>query len=275
MKRFLVLACMLVGICSIPIHYIFAQDRNIPIIDSKTTDNAWHMRDLQQKLEQAEQELDSIKKQTDLVMTPKDRVALAAQLQRLDMEIQRLAKEISALKVRQANEQRNVAKGSTITAYNCCNMEIAPKEPDGRPTVASYSCRGKEKEMSASEAISRTAPEHSCPRISAAIGSQEVKHLEVSLSGDHDRLAHGSNTFCIRFTNPQSGNPADPGDVSVEATISTRRMNFVRSVVRVTRLSTGHFCGWVNFPVSGSWLITVKYKGSQGNDRIVFEEIID
>lgn len=273
MKHFVVLAGMLVEVCLIPNHLIFAQERNVPIIDSRKADNAWHMRDLQQKLEQAEQELDSIKRQTNL-MSPKDRIALAVRVQRLDMEIQQLKKEISALKVKQANEQTSSPRSSTVMASNCCNMEEG-KEQDGFATLVSYSCHSKQKNMSVSQATARTAPDQGCPRMSAVISSQKARQFEVSLAGDHDRLAHGTNTFCIRFRNPQSGNLADPGDLSVEATISTKRMNFARAVVRITRLTTGHFCARVNFPVSGSWLITVKYQKSQGNGRVVFEEMVD
>ena len=275
MKRIVLLACALGGICFSPQVATLAQDGNVPIIDSKAADNLWLMRDLQQKLEEAERDLDSIKSQTNLTTTPKDRVALATQLQRLDMEIQRLRKKITALKAAVANEPQRFGI-NTITAgpSNCCKMKRA-EERDGHPIGASYSCLANQEEMLTSDMILATALDQSCPRATHVISSRKPKQIEVSLSGDHNGFAHGNNTFCILFRSSGSENLIDPGEVNVEATISTKRLNFARAVVRVTRLSAGHFCARTNFPVSGSWLITVTHNGAQANEKVVFEELVN
>lgn len=270
-KRIVLLACAVGGICLSPRLATFAQDDNVPIIDSKAAENRWRMRELQQKLEEAERDLDSIKNQANF--TPKDRVALAAQVQRLDMEIQRLRKKITELKAAVANEPQTFGIRPTRAGpSNCCKMKDA-KEHYGHSIHAS--CLAGREEMLTSDTVLATAPVQACPRANHVISSRRLKQVEVSLSGDQDGFAHGSNTFCIVFRSSASENLVDLGEVNVEATISTKRMNFARAVVRVTRLSTGHFCARANFPVSGSWLVTVTYSGPQANDKVVFEELVN
>lgn len=274
-KRIVLLACAVGGICLSPRLATFAQDDNVPIIDSKAAENRWRMRELQQKLEEAERDLDSVKNQTNLPTVPKDRAALAAQVQRLDMEIQHLRKKITELKAAVDNEpQRFGIRAKTTGPSNCCKMKRA-EERDGHSIDASYSCLADREETLTSDRVLATALDQVCPRANHVISSRKLKQVEVNLSGDHNGFAHGSNTFCILFRNSARENLVDPGEVNVEATISTKRLNFARAVVRVTSLSTGHFCARANFPVSGSWLVTVTYRGAQANDKVVFEELVN
>ena len=196
-----------------------------------------------------EEELAEIKARANMPTTPQGRRVLAERLQPLEKEVEGLRQEIVGIKEAQLGKSKL-------------------NESVNNPQRSSPNCHGLTE--LANEAISGPLNQ-SCPKTIEVIASRTTKKFDVSVSSDQIRLTKGTNTLYIDFRSVQDGQPTDPGEVSAEATMSTRLL----AVARVDRLAVGRYCAHVNFPLPGYWLITVKHGGSQDSGTIKFFGSVD
>ncbi len=248
MNRFCAWASLLVGAFSLAISPP-AASQGIQPGDSITGGQSSYMKGIQQRLRKAEEELAEIKARANMPTTPQGRRVLAERLQPLEKEVEGLRQEIVGIKEAQLGKSKL-------------------NESVNNPQRSSPNCRDLTE--GTNEAISGPLNQ-SCPKTIEVIASRTTKKFDVSVSSDQIRLTKGTNTLYIDFRSVQDGQPTDPGEVSAEATMSTRLL----AVARVDRLAVGRYCAHVNFPLPGYWLISVKHGGSQDSGTIKFFESVD
>ena len=244
MKRLCTWTYLLVGAFSLAISPS-AAGQGIQPGDSITGGQSSYMKGIQQRLRKAEQQLAAIKAQANLPTTPQGRRVLAERLQPLEKEVEGLKQDVVAVEEAQVRRLNKSVNNPQRAFPNCPDLiEVENEVISGRPS------------------------NQSCPKTIEVIASRTTKRFDVSVSSDQIRLTQEANSFCIDFRSVQDGRPTDPGEVSAEATMSTRLL----AVARVDRFAVGHYCAHVNFPLPGYWLITVKHEGSQGSGTINFLE---
>ncbi len=275
MKLFVVSVWLLLAASFLPISQPSVAQERGPQPAGSITEEESRIKDLQRKIRDAEEALSSIKKQASSPTTPGNRRVLAERLERTETEIQRLRDELISIKEVKAKQPSNPVNGPVATAPSCCELTEPANQRNDLPMPASNSCRSSRKNISTDEVMWGRPPDKICRKMTQEISFRKVKKIEVSLSSDQNRFTKGANSFCIKFRSLQDGSPVDPGEVRAEATLSTPRIKLVRAVVRVSRLSTGHYCARVTFRSSGSWLITVKDEGLQGKGKVTFPESFD
>ena len=247
MNRLCAWASLLVGAFSLAISPP-AASQGIQPGDSITGGQSSYMKGIQQRLRKAEQQLAAIKAQANLPTTPQGRRVLAERLQPLEKEVEGLKQDVVAIKEAQRRKLNKSVNNPERASSNCRDLiEVENEVISGRLT------------------------NQSCPKTIEVIASRTTKKFDVSVSSDQIRLTKGTNTLYIDFRSVQDGQPTDPGEVSAEATMSTRLL----AVARVDRLAVGRYCAHVNFPLPGYWLISVKHGGSQDSGTIKFFESVD
>lgn len=267
MKRSSTAVCLVMASCfaSFARPTVGAQDQSTQTATETLQSPTSSLANLERRLQDAEDELASIRKQMDAPLTVEARRVLLERMEHLEDELQHIRRDLTSVKEQRL---RNSTTETSATS-GCCELRGTSTQrgyiPMGGTSCSIIGVNADARSTSSARPVAQT-----CLASGRIIELHELKDLDISLANEQGQLIRGQNSFCIEFSRVQDGKMADPGEVQAEATMQMGRVKGMRAVVRLTHVDVGRYCAHVNFPMAGSWSITVKHNGSSGKGKAVF-----
>ena len=272
MKRSSTAVCLVISLCFVSLAraVLGAQEQGAqaPIRTSPNPPSSLTI--LEKRLQEAEDELASIRKQINTPLTVEARSVLMEHMESVEDELQHIRLDLDSVKAQRLRS----STAETSATSGCCEVRAMTTQR-GHTQIESTSCKVIAVNTDARRASSARVPTQACLAGRRIIESQEFKDLDIILANDQGQLIRGQNSFCIEFGRDHDANLADPEEVQAEATMQIDRVKGMRAVVRLTRIDVGRYCAHVDFPLAGSWFITVKHNGPWGKGKAVFVATIN
>lgn len=267
MKTSSTAVCLVMTFCFVSLAgpALGAQDQCTQAATGTVPSQPSSLSNLEKRLQDAADELAAVRQQMNTPLTVEARRVLLERTEHLEEELQHIRGDLDSVKA-----QRLRSSTTEMSATSGCCVLSDTGTQRRHTQVGGTHCRIMGVNADARNMSAARPAAQACLAGGRIIQLHELKELNISLANDQGQLIRGQNSFCIEFSRVRDGNMADPGEVQAEATMQMGRVKGMRAVVRLTYIDVGRYCARVDFPLAGSWSITVKHNGPSGKGKAVF-----